>query len=168
MLTQRRKRKIDCSKKVATFWFFCNRHFKQKKSALPKLGIAPRLPRPQRGVLLLDYFGATAYGGSGYRSRFSTLRRLYATMYNNPPCASIGTRTRILSLEGINTTLVLWTLGLCERSAHSARGQPKKKKIREGRFELPTKGSLRTQMHTLQSSALPLSYPRCAPCIPPV
>ena len=24
-------------------------------------------------------------GGSGYRSRFSTLRRLYATMYNNPP-----------------------------------------------------------------------------------
>ena len=52
---------------------------------MPKLGIAPRLPRPQRGVLLLDYFGATAYGGSGYRSRFSTLRRLYATMYNNPP-----------------------------------------------------------------------------------
>ena len=82
----------------------------QKKNALPKLGIAPRLPRPQRGVLLLDYFGTTAYGGSGYRSRFSTLRRLYATMYNNPPCASIGTRTRILSLEGINTTLVLWTL----------------------------------------------------------
>ena len=27
-----------------------------------------------------------ACGGSGYRSRFSTLRRLYATMYNNPPC----------------------------------------------------------------------------------
>ena len=26
-----------------------------------------------------------ADGGSGYRSRFSTLRRLYATMYNNPP-----------------------------------------------------------------------------------
>ena len=26
-----------------------------------------------------------ANGGSGYRSRFSTLRRLYATMYNNPP-----------------------------------------------------------------------------------
>ena len=25
---------------------------------MPKLGIAPRLPRPQRGVLLLDYFGA--------------------------------------------------------------------------------------------------------------
>ena len=24
---------------------------------MPKLGIAPRLPRPQRGVLLLDYFG---------------------------------------------------------------------------------------------------------------
>ena len=42
------------------------------------------------------------------------------------------------------------------------------KNIREGRFELPTKGSLRTQMHTLQSSALPLSYPRCAPCILPI
>ena len=54
-----------------------------------------------------------ADGGSGYRSRFSTLRRLYATMYNNPPCASIGTRTRILSLEGINTTLVLWTHDAC-------------------------------------------------------
>ena len=54
-----------------------------------------------------------ADGGSGYRSRFSTLRRLYATMYNNPPCASIGTRTRILSLEGINTTLVLWTHDTC-------------------------------------------------------
>ena len=99
--------------------FFLQSTIKTKKSALPKLGIAPRLPRPQRGVLLLDYFGATAYGGSGYRSRFSTLRRLYATMYNNPPCASIGTRTRILSLEGINTTLVLWTLESCERSASS-------------------------------------------------
>ena len=29
----------------------------KQKNALPKLGIAPRLPRPQRGVLLLDYFG---------------------------------------------------------------------------------------------------------------
>ena len=38
--------------------FFCNRQSKPKKSALPKLGIAPRLPRPQRGVLLLDYFGS--------------------------------------------------------------------------------------------------------------
>ena len=28
-----------------------------KKKKMPKLGIAPRLPRPQRGVLLLDYFG---------------------------------------------------------------------------------------------------------------
>ena len=28
---------------------------------------------------------AEGSGGSGYRSRFSTLRRLYATMYNNPP-----------------------------------------------------------------------------------
>ena len=95
------------------FWPIFSPRTGKNKNALPKLGIAPRLPRPQRGVLLLDYFGATAYGGSGYRSRFSTLRRLYATMYNNPPCASIGTRTRILSLEGINTTLVLWTLDTC-------------------------------------------------------
>ena len=61
------------------------REKKKKKKVLPTLGIAPRLPRPQRGVLLLDYDGAAASGGSGYRSRFSTLRRLYATMYNNPP-----------------------------------------------------------------------------------
>ena len=66
-------------------FFFAIDNQNKKKSALPKLGIAPRLPRPQRGVLLLDYFGATAYGGSGYRSRFSTLRRLYATINNNPP-----------------------------------------------------------------------------------
>ena len=75
---------------------------------MPPPGIAPGLPAPQAGVLLL-YYSGSGNGGSGYRSRFSTLRRLYATMYNNPPCASIGTRTRILSLEGINTTLVLWT-----------------------------------------------------------
>ena len=31
-------------------------------------------------------------GGSGYRSRFSTLRRLYATMYNNPPPTLYTTR----------------------------------------------------------------------------
>ena len=106
-------------------------------------------------------------GGSGYRSRFSTLRRLYATMYNNPPCASIGTRTRILSLEGINTTLVLWTLVTCTfhetitRNLSTATNLfTKKKRIREGRFELPTKGSPRRLIHTLQSSALPLSYPR--------
>ena len=32
-----------------------------------------------------SYTIAAESGGSGYRSRFSTLRRLYATMYNNPP-----------------------------------------------------------------------------------
>ena len=116
--TQRLGVRIPLASHPFLAYFFAPNRQKQK-NALPKLGIAPRLPRPQRGVLLLDYFGATAYGGSGYRSRFSTLRRLYATMYNNPPCASIGTRTRILSLEGINTTLVLWTLESCERSASS-------------------------------------------------
>ena len=39
-----------------------------------------------------------------------------------------------------------------------------KKRIRRGRFELPTKGSLR--LRTLQSSALPLSYLRTT-CLPP-
>ena len=37
------------------YFFAPNRQ--NQKNALPKLGIAPRLPRPQRGVLLLDYFG---------------------------------------------------------------------------------------------------------------
>ena len=43
------------------FWpiFFAIDNQNKKKSALPKLGIAPRLPRPQRGVLLLDYFGGS-------------------------------------------------------------------------------------------------------------
>ena len=152
--------------------FFCNRQFKQKKSAPPKLGIAPRLPRPQRGVLLLDYFGsrrALEDPGIDPGSQPCEGCMLPCTTI---PRASIGTRTRILSLEGINTTLVLWTLRMCARSHWllRARGRncKREKKSREGRFELPTKGSLRTQMHTLQSSALPLSYPRCAPCIPPV
>ena len=43
----------------------------------------------------------------------------YHVQQSPTPTASIGTRTRILSLEGINTTLVLWTLESCERSASS-------------------------------------------------
>ena len=89
--------------------------FHLQKQKMPPPGIAPGLPAPQAGVLLLYYSGGGC-GGSGYRSRFSTLRRLYATMYNNPPCASIGTRTRILTLEGLNTTLVLWTHDSCRPS----------------------------------------------------
>ena len=54
-------------------------------------------------------------GGSGYRSRFSTLRRLYATMYNNPPNASFGTRTRTYTLEGCNSTLKLRMQGKRQR-----------------------------------------------------
>ena len=46
----------------SSFIFFFSPKKKQtkkfrKQNELPKLGIAPRLPRPQRGVLLLDYFG---------------------------------------------------------------------------------------------------------------
>ena len=54
-----------------------------KMTKMPPMGIAPMLPAPQAGVLLLDYSGAR--------------RR----------AAFIGTRTRILTLEGLNTTLVL-------------------------------------------------------------
>ena len=65
-------------------------------------------------------------GGSGYRSRFSTLRRLYATMYNNPPSASFGTRTRTYTLEGCNSTLKLrmrMSFGQRKRKRfHSLRG----------------------------------------------
>ena len=41
---------------LASYIFFLLKK-KANKKELPKLGIAPRLPRPQRGVLLLDYFG---------------------------------------------------------------------------------------------------------------
>ncbi len=140
---------------------------------LPTLGIAPRLPRPQRGVLLLDYVGAAASGGSGYRSRFSTLRRLYATMYNNPPMQSCVHRDSnpnlILGRDKYYPCTMDARVLETQRPASVravamwASKRRKRTKIREGRFELPTKGSLRTQMHTLQSSALPLSYPRDAP-----
>ena len=52
---------------------------------MPPLGIAPRLSAPQAEVLLL-YYSGRARGGAGHRSRISTLRRLYATIYNTPPC----------------------------------------------------------------------------------
>ena len=60
---------------------------------LPPLGIAPGLPAPQAGVLLLYYSGCTAF---------------------------TGTRTRLLSLEGINTTLVLWTHDKGGRHVHGS------------------------------------------------
>ena len=82
-----------------------------------------------------------ADGGSGYRSRFSTLRRLYATMYNNPPCASIGTRTRILTLEGLNTTLVLWTHDTCGACVHvSAFGSSRPLQKAPKRFRTTSAG----------------------------
>ena len=43
---------------LASYSFFLSKEKKNcKQNELPKLGTAPRLPRPQRGVLLLDYFG---------------------------------------------------------------------------------------------------------------
>ena len=91
------------------FWPIFSPRTGKNKNPLPKLGIAPRLPRPQRGVLLLDYFGV-------WRIRVSipvlNLAKVVCYHVQQSPnqTASIGTRTRILSLEGINTTLVLWTL----------------------------------------------------------
>ena len=79
---------------------------------MPKLGIAPRLPWPQRGVLLLDYFGGSRQledPGIDPGSQPCEGCMLPCTTIPNQT-ASIGTRTRILSLEGINTTFVLWTL----------------------------------------------------------
>ena len=82
----------------------------------------------------------------------------------SPGCASIGTRTRILSLEGTNTTLVLWTQDsgspLTHRLSTCAK-RPPNKRVRGGRFELPTNGSLRRR--TLQSTALPTELPPGAP-----
>ena len=104
---------------IPIFWpfFFCNRQSKQNKKCTAETGNRTQAAAATTRSPATRLFRLC--GGSGYRSRFSTLRRLYATMYNNPPCASIGIRTRILSLEGINTTLVLWTLESCERSASS-------------------------------------------------
>ena len=77
---------------------------------MPKLGIAPRLPRPQRGVLLLDYFGFTQRVEDPGIDPGSQPCEGCMLPCTTIPLASIGTRTRILTLEGLNTTLVLWTL----------------------------------------------------------
>ena len=59
----------------------------------------------------------------------------YHVQQSPKPTASIGTRTRILSLEGINTTLVLWTLRMFARSQWllRARGRNCKREKKSGR-----------------------------------
>ena len=73
---------------------------------MPPPGIAPGLPAPQAGVLLLYYSGS-------WRIRVSipvlNLAKVVCYHVQQSPNASTGTRTRILTLEGLNTTLVLWT-----------------------------------------------------------
>ena len=73
---------------------------------MPPPGIAPGLPAPQAGVLLLYYSGR-------WRIRVSipvlNLAKVVCYHVQQSPNASTGTRTRILTLEGLNTTLVLWT-----------------------------------------------------------
>ena len=135
---------------------------------MPKLGIAPRLPRPQRGVLLLDYFGM-------WRIRVSipvlNLAKVVCYHVQQSPCVHRDSNPN-LNLGRVKyypCTMDAHVLQTPHQFESFKYGQKtEKQKIREGRFELPTKGSLRTHTHTLQSSALPLSYPRCAPCIPPV
>ena len=74
---------------------------------MPPPGIAPGLPAPQAGVLLLYY------SGGDWRIRVSipvlNLAKVVCYHVQQSPIASTGTRTRILTLEGLNTTLVLWT-----------------------------------------------------------
>ena len=95
---------------LASYIFFLNKKKCEQKRIAETGNRTQAAAATTRSPATRLFRQSSCIGGSGYRSRFSTLRRLYATMYNNPPCASIGTRTRILSLEGINTTLVLWTL----------------------------------------------------------
>ena len=64
-----------------SFLAFRKNEKKNEKRELPKLGIAPRLPRPQRGVLLLDYFGGMMQlEVLGYRFLFSAIWKLNATI----------------------------------------------------------------------------------------
>ena len=130
----------------------------QKVKKMPPPGIAPGLPAPQAGVLLLYYSGR-------WRIRVSipVLNLAKVVCYHvqqSPGCASIGTRTRILSLEGTNTTLVLWTQDSGSQLTHrlsTCAKRPPNQRVRGGRFELPTNGSLRRR--TLQSTALPTELP---------
>ena len=78
-----------------------------QQSPAHTLHITPHLLPTHNGPKQQRFKSSKRIGGSGYRSRFSTLRRLYATMYNNPPSASFGTRTRTYTLEGCNSTLKL-------------------------------------------------------------
>ena len=83
-----------------------NDYFLGGKKKMPPPGIAPGLPAPQAGVLLLYYSGS-------WRIRVSipvlNLAKVVCYHVQQSPNASTGTRTRILTLEGLNTTLVLWT-----------------------------------------------------------
>ena len=56
-----------------------------------------------------------------HRSRYTENRNIKTKRKKKKKLnASIGTRTRILSLEGINTTLVLWTLDEFPRAGTGA------------------------------------------------
>ena len=75
---------------------------------MPPLGIAPRLSAPQAEVLLLYYSGSVEVPGIDPGSQPCEGCMLPSTTYPHWR-ASAGTRTRILCLEGTNTTLVLRT-----------------------------------------------------------
>ena len=102
---------------------------KRKNKKMPPPGIAPGLPAPQAGVLLLYYSGS-------WRIRVSipvlNLAKVVCYHVQQSPNASTGTRTRILTLEGLNTTLVLWTHDDGMEHVHvSATRHVQKKKLRD-------------------------------------
>ena len=108
------------------------KNFVNKKDSdkMPPPGIAPGLPAPQAGVLLLYYSG-------GWRIRVSipvlNLAKVVCYHVQQSPNASTGTRTRILTLEGLNTTLVLWTQDACSNWVSALR-RPLIKKRKKKRF----------------------------------
>ena len=100
-----------------------------KNKKMPPPGIAPGLPAPQAGVLLLYYSGS-------WRIRVSipvlNLAKVVCYHVQQSPNASTGTRTRILTLEGLNTTLVLWTHDDGRDHLHvSVTRHVQKKKLRD-------------------------------------
>ena len=77
-----------------------------KKSKMPPPGIAPGLPAPQAGVLLL-YYSGEGMEDPGIDPGSQPCEGCMLPCTTIPHDAFIGTRTRISTLEGLNTTLVL-------------------------------------------------------------
>ena len=70
---------------LASFFFYCVFTKKNKKRDAETGNRTQAAAATTRSPATRLFRQSPCIGGSGYRSRFSTLRRLYATMYNNPP-----------------------------------------------------------------------------------